>query len=502
MATKLLLCASAFHLSAALWRRGRISACKGFDDDPAGHDAFEAFLRGAPGVPVWLTADTVDEDYRFETMPHATGSDRREMLERRLRQLYRSTPFYGATAQEREADKRRDDRYLFAALTNAEVLNPWLPMLAAAKSPLAGVFPLPLVTAGGLKRLGIGDPNLLLVSRHCAGLRQTFVKDQRFRVSRLTPGHGGDADETHADEIRNTRMYLDALNVTHVEDTVTIVILDQDGSLGSLGANITAGRRNLRCVRLGPQELAAKFGLDRSVMEQTEDALHLHLLGQHPPDFSLAPPSLTAGYNRLRWSKLIYGMSAVSAAACAGWVAVNLYRAMELSQERARIAAETQRQQSAYQEITRTFPPAPGGSERLRQTVDVASRITALGRLPDRAYLAVSHGLDSNPAITLLSLNWKHGRGSGGDGAAQLMQSAQIQAELSMEPGDLSGALTAVNKFVKDLGRQDSVAAVRATRLPVNLGSGATLRGNTSESRKAQPVSVQFDVELVLKPGL
>ena len=37
-------------------------------------------------------------------------------------------------------------------------------------------------------------------------------------------------------------MYLDALNVTHVDDAVTVVlILDQDGSLADAGATPSAG---------------------------------------------------------------------------------------------------------------------------------------------------------------------------------------------------------------------------------------------------------------------
>ena len=98
MAKKLLLCASTFHISAALWSGRRLLGCRGFEDDDAGHAAFQNLLRSASGVPVYLMADTVDEDYRFEMLPHASGSDRREMLERKLKQLYRSTPFYGKAA--------------------------------------------------------------------------------------------------------------------------------------------------------------------------------------------------------------------------------------------------------------------------------------------------------------------------------------------------------------------------------------------------------------------
>ena len=503
MAKKVLLCASAFHLSAAVWNGSRLTVCRSFEDEPEGHQAFQAFLTSVAGIPVYLTADTVDEDYRFETLPHTGGSDRREMLERKLRQLYRSTPFYGAALQDREKDKRRDDRYLLSALTNAEVFAPWLQMLLTAKAPVAGVFPLPLITLALVKRLGLEEPNLLLVSKHEAGVRQTFIKDQGFRVSRLTPTPVGDqaADDTFAEEIRNTRMYLDALNITHVEDLVTVVILDQDGSLASLGPRIVAGRRNVRWVRVPAEDLVVKAGVDRAALERTQDALPLHLLGLHTPSLNLAPPALTAGYNRYRLSRMVYASAGVLGVLGMAWIGYNVYGLMEFNRERVRLAAETQRQQNLYQEITRTFPPTPADSERLRLTVDVAQRVSALTRLPEKAYIAVSHGLDANPGITLTGLTWRNGRVAGSD-PPQLAQSALLEIELLAPAGDVGTAIGAVNKLVKDLAKHELVASARTTRLPVNLGPGATMRGSTTDARKAQPVPVQFDIEVVLKPGV
>ena len=503
MAKKVLLCASAFHLSAAVWNGSRLTVLRSFEDEPEGHQAFQTFLATVAGIPVHLTADTVDEDYRFETLPHATGNDRRELLERKLRQLYRSTPFYGAALQDREKDKRRDDRYLLSALTNAEVFSPWLGIMVAANVPVAGVFPLPLVTLGALKRLGLNEPNLLLVSKHEAGVRQTFVKDQVFRISRLTPtpASGAAGDDAYAEEIRNTRMYLDALNITHVEDVVTVVILDQDGSLAALGPRIVAGRRNVRWVRVPGEELATKVGVDRAAMERSPDALPLHLLGLHAPTLNLAPPTLTAGYRRYRMSRAVYAGAAVLGLAGAAWIGSNVNGLMELNRDRERLLAETQQQQALYQEITRTFPPTPADSGRLRLTVDVAQRIAALARLPEKAYAAVSQGLDANPEITLNSLTWRNSRVPGTE-PPQMAQSAVMEIELLAPPGDIGAAMTAVNKLVKDLGRNELVASARTTRLPVNLGSGATMRGSTADARRAQPVPVRFDVEVVLKPGV
>ena len=59
-----------FHISAALWSPAA-AGCRGFEDDDAGHAAFQNPLRPTASVPVYLMADTADEDYRFETLPHA-----------------------------------------------------------------------------------------------------------------------------------------------------------------------------------------------------------------------------------------------------------------------------------------------------------------------------------------------------------------------------------------------------------------------------------------------
>ena len=77
MRRKLLLCVSAYHLTAAVWSRGQLRAVQEFADDEAGQREFMAFLGGLRRTPIYFLADTLDEDYRFETLPRATGQDQR-----------------------------------------------------------------------------------------------------------------------------------------------------------------------------------------------------------------------------------------------------------------------------------------------------------------------------------------------------------------------------------------------------------------------------------------
>jgi hypothetical protein len=203
------------------------------------------------------------------------------MVGRKLRQLYRATPYFSCELQERDARKRRDDRYLFAALTNPDALVPWLRALEAANLPVSGIYPLAVVSVYLIERLKLRQPNLLIISKNSAGLRQTFFKDLKFRISRLTPlGTATEiADQHYADEIGNTRMYLDALNVTHVDDTLEIIILDQDGTLAGLPAAVTRGRPNMHCQYLDADFIRLRFGIQVADLKSSPDVLHLFLLG-------------------------------------------------------------------------------------------------------------------------------------------------------------------------------------------------------------------------------
>ena len=123
MSSRILVCISAGGASVARWK-GKITRCRRFENSEAGLAGFEEFLRGAEGTPIHVAVDTVDEDYRFETLPHTSGNNRKQLVERKLKQLYRTTPYYSATLQERDEGKRKDDRFLFCALTDTEELAP------------------------------------------------------------------------------------------------------------------------------------------------------------------------------------------------------------------------------------------------------------------------------------------------------------------------------------------------------------------------------------------
>ena len=178
MATRLLVCISAANVTVALWKGG-LGTCLRFDPDETGEAEFSLLLKSMPGVPVLFMVDTVDEDYRLETMPRVRAADRRAMLDRKLRQTYRTSPFVSARLQRRKRvrGQRNDDSFLLAALTETSAVLPWIEIATGLRMPIVGVYAAPTVTPTVVGPLGLTGRAQLIVSRHAAGMRQTFLRD-------------------------------------------------------------------------------------------------------------------------------------------------------------------------------------------------------------------------------------------------------------------------------------------------------------------------------------
>ena len=120
-------------------RGKRIEMRREFAVSGAGVAEFERYLGGLEAIPAHIFTDLAEEDFRLDTIPHVGGRDRDAIMGRKLAQMFRSTPFRHAAVQGREPDGRRDDRVVYTAITNPDVLRPWVDALEKREVPRAGI---------------------------------------------------------------------------------------------------------------------------------------------------------------------------------------------------------------------------------------------------------------------------------------------------------------------------------------------------------------------------
>jgi hypothetical protein len=513
MPSKILLCVSAHQATASLFRGGKPGACRVFTNDEGGLAGLGELLRAHSGCPVYLLVDAVEEDYHTELLPHATGRARREMVLRKLKQVFRNTPYHTAWLQGREPDKRLDDRFLFAALTNPDLLRPWLEVIHAAGAPLAGIYLLPLVSQAVLDQLQAGAQDLLLVSRHPSGLHQSFFQQRQLKTSRLAPfdalEHGAQLDAL-VDEIGQTRLYLNSLRLLAHQAKLTVMVLDLDDSLEGLCRQLGADP-SFACRRLSRADLAACFGIPLPILESSSYALHLAVVGRQPPPHNLAPAALTRGFWHYRVRRILYGAATALALAALGWSGANLYRQADHDARARSLAAQAEAERVRYLAAAREFPRSPAPAGDLRKAVEIAAALKEGSRTPERAMRAVSRALEASPEIALDQLRWKFGPVSpeAADATAAARHAAKatwretghVEGEIRPFHGDYRAAMSSVGRFAERLRNDKAVAEVGVTEMPLDVHSASGISGNTLDAAGAGAAHARFKLRMILKEG-
>lgn len=520
MADKLLISVSADQATAGISRNGKLGPCEVFRNDEEGLASFDRFLAGLRRMPAHLLLDVVEEDYRFEMLPHASGRDRTELLDRRLRQLYRNTPYCGALLQGRDADKRRDDQYLFFALLNPDLLDAWLSPIRGHELPVAGVYLLPVAAEPLAKKIAPDTANLLLVSKHPSGLRLSFFRHGKLRVSRLTQVEDADTPNrttVYTEEIANTRLYLHALRVMTLDEHLTVVALDRDGDFVGLEQAVARDISNAQALIIPADSIAQRTGVPSSVVAVTPEALYLHLLAAQPPLGNLAPAGVTEQFQTYQLRRALYATAGVAACVSLAWIGLNAYQIYDLRSQQASAAARTADYQRRYQEVTLQYPASPTTADNLVLAVQVAEKLQTTRRSPEAAMIVLGRALDAFPNVRVKSFGWKYApRDFETDASARRAeapppvapqptsgrrQSSFVEAEIHPFDGDYRVALDSISRFAEALRQDPAVADVRIAALPLNVSPTMSLSGSTSDS-PTRGGTAPFRLNLVFKPTL
>lgn len=518
MAAKILVSLTARSVRFALFAHGALTQLAGYDNGEAAWYAFGELLQQHPNTPVYLMLDTVEEEYRTEVLPHVRGGARREMLQRKLGQLFRTVPYRATWLQGREqvGGKRLDDVYLFLALLSGEWLRPYLDHIQRQRAPLAGIYLLPQVSQALATQLKCATSGALLVSCQQGGLRQSFFLNGRLRISRLTPFdlqndlQGDLQDEAavvarYAEEIEKSRLFLYNSRLLPREARLTVQVLDFDNSLTSLSTQLPQ-EPSLSCQCLKFEQVCVALGCAPAQLPRDSEALHMYLLGKYPPPVNLAASQLTGDFTAHRLRLGLYTASAALLALGVLWSGYNLYRGYADQGEIKGVMADTARYRTQYEEAARHFPTAPVSAEKLRRAVDAARHIQQLGRTPERFMQIVAQGLDAFPQVQLNRMDWRYGAAlapqtNQAAAGEQWLQRGEIEAEIRPFTGDYRSALSLIERFAVELRSQPEVAAVDIAKLPVDLDPGAVLRGSTQDNVATKPGAAQFKLNVVLKNG-
>ncbi|HYP68731.1 MAG TPA: monoheme cytochrome SoxX [Thiobacillaceae bacterium] len=454
------------------------------DDGPA---ALARILLSQSIRPVWLLVDSVDEDYRLEALPHVWGKARHEMLERRLRQLYRGQPFCTAWLQGRAAEGRRDDRFLFTALSDSDWLTPWLSAIQSTGFPLAGVSLISSAAQALLTRLKIRDPQVMLVSRHGAGLRLSYFQNTLLRFSRLTQGEGQDLN--CADEVSKTLLYLTSQRIIPREARCAIYLLDLDHDLAPTLASLNADPM-FDARLIASEQVARALNVPEEFLLAAPGVALLAAQAGVPPAFNLAPKELRHGFQLHRVRRLLNGAAVAcllggATAVGAQWAETHQYRS-----DTQTLMRNLARDETLYQESLKQYPRISIPPDMLRQAVQRARTLESGPRSPENAFAILAKALDQHPPIVLQNLGWRDKLAAGQGQGDHL----EIRAQVLPFDGNYRVAVEQIKSFMATLSALPGVTSVTLVEGPVSAAVSSTLSGSTLN--KASPSEAHFRLSL------
>lgn len=522
---KLVFCATSHHLLAGLWHGTKLQGSQLFVNDEAGQAAFAQFLSQYPETPVYLMADAVEEDYRLESLPHASGAARQELVERKLNQYYRGLEYRTAHFINREPDKRRDDRFLFVALNNAEFLQTWVKILISAEALLVGIYLLPMLSQVLVRQLKIMSSHILLCEKLSSGLRQTYLHNGRLRMSRLVsnvPTVANQLSYFYLVETEKTRLYLVSQRFISRDTPLNLVFTSVEGDTQQISSGISQ-EQGLECTDVDLAPIVRNLGLPVKQVQQIPELLHMQLLASGHRVDNLAPSHLIKQYQLGRIQQVIKTITlavTVLGFMIAGWM---LKQALDYRTEYVNAKQDTSIQQHHYDEVAKNFPQTLISATDLQTAVELDKKIASYPKSPRRVMQVISAAMEKSPEIQLNRLRWllTHDVNIVDDDKSlivstpvntpqtsaqvntdptQLMELGFLTAEIAGFTGDYRSALDSMNRFVAQLKADPKVAIVEILQAPVNVSSYVDLQGSTTDEQSTQRQPAIFKLKVILKP--
>jgi len=498
-------------------RAGRIVDALQFPADDEGHAAFARYLAVAPGAPIALLVDIVEEEYRQDTLPHVFGRDRRAVLARKFARQFRGTPYWLALTQGRESEGRRDDRVLLAALTRPELVTPWVAELLAQRVPLSGIHSVPVLSRELLKRLGAKGQNVLLISvQQASGLRQTFFRDGHLKISRLAamprPGTVPYASYVSS-ELDKLRRYLNSLALTSRDGPLEIYVLSHGDMLAELEQECRDTETEIyRLVDIAA--LARKLKIPGEVRTPYGDLLFAQLLLDAPPREQYAPPAETRYHtlHRTRIGLLVAGAVLLLASTC--YSALSFVEALGMKQQALDAAQKAGYYHDRFELARRGLAPTPVEPADIKQAVDVVAALEQRRATPLPWLAVLGAELAKMPDLRLDEVQWTVAADPnmmpGAKAAADAPPDAQrvpapayaqyeigiLRGEVTPFEGDWRAAIARVDALAAALRAQPRAVEVDVIAYPLDLESSSSVRGATGEASDTQ--AARFVLKLVL----
>lgn len=494
-------------------RRGVVEEGESFSNTEDGVLAFSRFLERAPGQRVRILADVIEEEFALASIPTLPRRDRNALLERRLSRKYSRTPFRLAKLHRSQTSPDGEQRVVFCALSNDELLNPWLEALDAQRTPLAGITSVPLLAQRVLAQVKKSKGNVMLLSQHQGDrLRLAYLSDGNLIAARLSQTPGIDADDypqRALGEVQKSRRYLERTRLLRADERVDVVFVTAEDVAERIRRAPQDTAIRLRFVT--PDAAAKALGVRAAPPADRLETLYVMAACRFANVGDYADERMTRDDRLHRLRRAAVGTLAAGTVAAAVATGVAVSTVFEVGHAVATMGQQTEQMEQTFRREHEDFAASQAESHEMKAAVDIGDFILK-NRVPAELVMReLGSVLRDFPALHIAELTWRVEDGAEdvprrtAQERVELRAPTELVAELYGEvvpfDGDLRQAFAQIERLVAELRRRSAFADVQATEYPVDVRPQSSVSGELVGASAGQAAPFRLRLRMLPQSG-
>ncbi len=469
-----------------------------FADNDAGLREFDAYLSGAGSQQSQIVIDVIEEVFAMDTIPKLSGADRNALLNKRVRRKFPRTQYRLPVVQPGKLLGGGEQHAVYSAISNHELLDPWLTIIRKHRVPLTGIYSVPVMTPQVLAKLYSGPMPVLYISQHQHDkIRQVFVQDGMVKSARLSKSPRVDEESyprSVITEIQRSRRYLERSRLLSSLEQLDICMLTPEATAEKI-VEIAEGQSPLQFHFVEPASALRKFGLDTALPADRLEYLFVRSALSKRPKHSYSRSGENRYWLMSGMRRGIIAATLAGAAACSVVAGINISNAWHLNRDSAHIDTQVKQLSETFRRENESFV-MQADSYEMKLAVDTGDFILEQRVPVPWVMQQLGTVLGSYPDVKVTRLTWE----AESNAVAQTMRqrpgepppptpipainsvSSEVTASIVGFDGDMRRAFARIDELVADISANTSFSDSWVVEYPVDANVRSLVTGEISRN--------------------
>lgn len=512
-----------YRLSVLHWKGKELIGTSSFEPTELGLDSFRAYLQQTENIAGNFLVDVIEEDFRNEKVPHVGGKDRKSVISRLVDRYYRSSQNYCySEVLGREKSGRKDDVVVIGAMTNPQLIQPWLSIIDECEVPLSGIWTLPLISKHLLKTLKATNDVVLLVSQQVnSNVRQTLFRDGKLISSRQSIINQDQDDisgigELAAPEVARTIQFLREKNLIGENEIINLHVLAAQEQVASLEHSFQSSDQQTVTIHQ-LKHLNDTLSL-KGVGEKFSDGIFSWCcLNQNFLTAHYGEAQLFNRYHNKLAAAVLYAVSLIVLVTAVLFAGSNVSDAMEYEKSIAILKKEEINYKDLYAKKFKDFEGVFQNAGVMNSAVELAEQIRINSATSPLDFLIVLSEILSQQGIGIVHIDkveWKaininqpgmEIKKANYTGRTPVKHDAIVSGRIDVPEHDFRESVNHIQRIIEHLKASSRVENVEVLSMPVDVRSKsrfATESGIKSQQQRNSETTGLFSLRIIMKePG-